>query len=71
MKFPEFLSQSQITHIKKAIHQKKPILVTGKSGPTGKTTLTKWLRDNGIEAYEKHEMEEIELNDLISLQQHD
>lgn len=36
-----------------------PVIIDGdRSGPTGKSTLCKALRDAGIEAYEKWEIEE-------------
>ncbi|MFC6261937.1 hypothetical protein [Levilactobacillus fujinensis] len=62
--FPE-LTETQRRLIVSARKEKKPILVVGHQGPTGKTRLTKWLRENGVQAYEPFEMECLEIGKSI------
>lgn len=58
---PAFLNKDQKEQIESAIKENKPILVTGPQGPTGKTTLVRFLKENGIAAYEEWECEFINL----------
>ncbi|MEK4148959.1 hypothetical protein NST02_18010 [Robertmurraya sp. FSL W8-0741] len=41
-------------------------LINGPQGPTGKTTLAKWLRKQGYKVYEEFEMQRIELNKKLT-----
>ena len=59
---PSFLTDDQKEQIEYAIKENKPILVTGPQGPTGKTTLIRFLKESGITAYEEWECEFINLN---------
>ena len=61
-KLPDFLTKQQQNDVAKAIKSGTPIIISGKQGPTGKTTLTRILRENGITAYEEWECTKIVLN---------
>ncbi|ASB90861.1 hypothetical protein OZL92_22630 [Bacillus sonorensis] len=59
---PDYLTEKQKDEIVHAIKTNKPILISGNQGPTGKTTLKNYLVKHGIQAFEKWECCEIELN---------
>lgn len=69
LKFDEFpgLTEIQRDLIVSAQNEKKPILIVGHQGPTGKTRLKKWLRKNGVQAYEPFEMERLEIDKPIQV----
>lgn len=62
---PNYLSDKQKEDITLAMKEGTPIIISGKQGPTGKTTLANILKENGITAYEKWECFEIELNNKL------
>lgn len=62
---PDYLTDEQIDDILFAIQNDIPIIIGGKQGKTGKTTLTNILRENNITVYEKWECLEIELNNKL------
>ncbi len=64
-KLPDYLSEKQREDILLAIKKGTPIIISGKQGPTGKTTLANILKENGVTAYEKWECLEIELNNKL------
>ena len=64
-KLPDFLTKQQQEDIIIAIKRGTPIIISGKQGPTGKTTLTKILREYGITVYEEWECLKIVLNKRI------
>ena len=59
---PDYLTKKQKSDIKRAIKDNTPIIVKGKQGATGKTTLVNLLKEQGIVAFELWECQEIELN---------
>ncbi len=63
---PSFLSDDQKDQINSAVRKNKPILVTGSQGPTGKSTLVQFLKENGITAFEEWECERIDLTIPLS-----
>ncbi|EAD4838441.1 hypothetical protein WN83_14270 [Listeria monocytogenes] len=65
MNLPNYLTPKQHDDINQAIKKKTPILVTGKQGPTGKTTLTNLLKKEGAVVFEYHEFFIIELNEML------
>lgn len=62
---PEYLTSEQKSLILNAIKSDIPILVSGVSGPTGKTTLVEMLREQGVTAFEKWECQEINLSEFL------
>lgn len=56
------LTVKQIEQINYAIKHKKPILITGSNGPTGKSTLATYLRQFGADVHEPHDMLTISLD---------
>lgn len=64
-KLPDFLTKQQQKDITKAIKSGTPIIISGKQGPTGKTTLARTLREYGVTAYEEWECTKIVLNKKI------
>lgn len=63
--FPDFLNTSQKKQLDKAIELGKPILVKGPQGPTGKTTIVNFLREQGVVAFEEWECLTLELDSFI------
>ena len=59
---PEYLLKEDEKAIRFAVKNELPILVSGSQEPTGKTTLVKMLRNQGVTAYEPWECVEIDLN---------
>ncbi|EPH89675.1 hypothetical protein D922_03408 [Enterococcus faecalis 06-MB-DW-09] len=57
----DILTDDQISRTLSARTMGKPVLVSGAQGPKGKTTLVKLLRENGIQAFEEWEFENIEV----------
>ena len=66
IKLPEYLTVAQKSLIMDAIKSDIPILVSGVSGPTGKSTLVKMLREQGVIAFEKWECQEIVLSEFFN-----
>lgn len=64
-KLPGYLSEKQKKDITQAIKKDTPIIISGKQGPTGKTTLANILKENGFTAYEEWECLKIELNEKL------
>ena len=62
---PDYLTKKQKSDIKRAVKDNVPIMVKGKQGVTGKTTLVNMLKEQGIVAFELWECQEIELNKLL------
>lgn len=62
IELPNYLSKTQKAQIEYAIKNGIPIIISGKQGPTGKTTLKNLLVDCGVIAFEEWECEKIELN---------
>lgn len=56
---PEFISGKLKKEIVAAIQSKRPIIISGTQGATGKTTVVNILRKNSIPAFEKWECIEI------------
>ncbi|UTR05426.1 hypothetical protein MM326_15115 [Alkalihalobacillus sp. LMS6] len=67
MKLPEFLNKDQKEIIQHAIDTNTPIIISGKQGPTGKTTLKELLVANGVKAFEEWECTKIELSINLSI----
>lgn len=65
IRLPEYLTSEQKSLILNAIKSDIPILVSGVSGPTGKTTLVEMLREQGVTAFEKWECQEINLSEFL------
>lgn len=65
LELPDYLTKKQKEDINRAIKEKIPIIISGKQGPTGKTTLANILKEQGIIAYELWECQEIELNEKL------
>ncbi|WP_430534424.1 hypothetical protein [Listeria rocourtiae] len=65
MELPGYLTLQQRVQINSAVRNNTPILVTGKPGPTGKTTLVRLLRNEGVMIFEPHECVIIELNENL------
>ncbi|MDK2844096.1 MAG: hypothetical protein PWP69_888 [Enterococcus sp.] len=65
IRLPENLTSEQKSLILNAIKSDIPILVSGVSGPTGKTTLVEMLREQGVTAFEKWECQEINLSEFL------
>lgn len=66
IKLPEYLTVAQKSLIIDAIKSDIPILVSGVPGPTGKSTLVKMLREQGVIAFEKWECQEIVLSEFFN-----
>lgn len=66
IRLPEYLTSEQKSLILNAIKSDIPILVSGVSGPTGKTTLVEMLREQGVTAFEKWECQEIVLSEFFN-----
>lgn len=66
IRLPEYLTSEQKSLILNAIKSDIPILVSGVSGPTGKTTLVEMLREQGVTAFEKWECQEINLSEFFN-----
>lgn len=64
---PNYLTSGQKEDIIFAIENNMPIIIHGKQGPTGKTTLVNILRENNVIAYEKWECLELELNRILDV----
>lgn len=64
---PDYLTKKQKSDIKRAIKDNIPIIVKGKQGVTGKTTLVNMLKEQGIVAFELWECQEIELNEPLKV----
>jgi energy-coupling factor transporter ATP-binding protein EcfA2 len=66
MKFKEYLKtvldQEQIKDLLTAAEAGKTIIIKGKQGPTGKSTLKAILNKKGIKAIEEHETFVVSLN---------
>ena len=62
---PDYLTKKQKSDIKRAVKDNIPIMVKGKQGPTGKTTLVNMLKEQGIVAFELWGCQEIELNESV------
>ena len=54
-KLPNYLTEERKEEILLAIKNNTPIIIGGKQGPTGKTTLANILRENGVLVYEEWE----------------
>ncbi|EGO2507199.1 hypothetical protein IL094_001734 [Enterococcus faecalis] len=65
IKFPDFLSASQKKQLQQAIELGKPVLIKGPQGPTGKTTIANFLRNQGVLAFEEWECVTLELDSFI------
>lgn len=65
IRLPEYLTSEQKSLILNAIKSDIPILVSGVSGPTGKTALVEMLREQGVTAFEKWECQEINLSEFL------
>lgn len=65
MSLPNYLSNSQKAEIEHAIKNGIPIIISGKQGPTGKTTLKNLLTECGAIAFEEWECQKIVLNERI------
>ena len=59
---PDYLTKKQKSDIKRAIKNNIPIIISGKQGATGKTTLMNLLKKQGIVTYELWECQEIKLD---------
>lgn len=68
LNLPDYLSDEIKLKIGKAVRYGQPILIDGLIGrPTGKTRLCEHLREFGVtDVYEKHEMIEIVLDEIIN-----
>ena len=62
---PDHLTKKQKADIKRAIKNNIPIIISGKQGATGKTTLVNMLKEQSIVAFELWECQEIELNKSV------
>lgn len=56
------LSNYDIERLKDAIELGQTIIIAGPQGPTGKTTLVKYLRERGVNVLEEHEVQTFTLN---------
>lgn len=65
IELPNYLSKTQKAQIEHAIKNGIPIIISGKQGPTGKTTLKNLLADCGVIAFEEWECQNIELNNIL------
>lgn len=65
MNLPNYLSRTQKAQIEHAIKNDIPIIISGKQGPTGKTTLKNLLQEAGVTAFEEWECQKIELNERM------
>ena len=59
--FPDYISLEKIEKLCEAIKSGKVIIIKGSQKATGKTTVTKILKENGFVAFEKFECVEIEI----------
>lgn len=59
------LSDKKLKEVRAALKSGKTIIVSGKQGPTGKSTLVDVLRGNGYNAVEKFQTYDIELDKTI------
>ena len=59
---PDYLTKKQKSDIKRAVKDNIPIIVKGKQGVTGKTTLVNMLKEQDIVAFELWECQEIKLD---------
>lgn len=65
--YPDFISKEVQNEIKRAVKNNTPIIINGRQGSTGKTTLCNLLKKYGINAYEEYECCVITLNELASI----
>lgn len=65
IELPNYLTEVQKAQIEHAIKNSIPIIISGKQGPTGKTSLKKVLTDCGVTAFEEWECQNIELNEFL------
>lgn len=53
----QYLSEEEATAVAQAAFSGLPVIIDGVQGPTGKSTLCKGLREFGLTAVEKYELE--------------
>lgn len=65
---PSYVTENQRLQIINAVENKKPIIIGGIQGPTGKTFLKKTLKKNGLVVFEEWEIERVFLDIPIDRQ---
>ena len=65
-KLTSLVGEKTANDVRNAIANNKPIIVTGPQGPTGKTTLTNLINENGGIAFEEFEILTVRLDRPIS-----
>ncbi len=65
-KLTSLVGEKTANDVRNAIANNKPIIVTGPQGPTGKTTLTNLINENGGIAFEEFEALTVRLDRPIS-----
>ena len=65
-KLTSLVGEKTANDVRNAIANNKPIIVTGPQGPTGKTTLTNLINENGGIAFEEFEVLTVRLDKAIS-----
>ena len=67
LKLPDYLTDKQKKDIKRAKRIGGTVLITGPSGPTGKSYLKKLLESQGVKAVEMWECIEVRLDTPIQI----